>query len=66
MHVLIIGAAGMVGRKLVELGEHLVGRMPIVRSIYRGLKQVFEALFSKSASTFRTVALVESTKGGAK
>src|SRR6185295_15902590 len=34
-------------------------RVPIVRPIYRGLKQVFETLFSKSGSTFRTVGLVE-------
>jgi uncharacterized membrane protein len=51
--------ANLVGRTLVEFGERLLGRMPIVRPIYRGLKQVFETLFSKSGSTFRTVALVE-------
>jgi uncharacterized membrane protein len=51
--------ANFVGRKFVELGENLLGRMPVVRPIYRGLKQVFETLFSKSASTFRTVGLVE-------
>src|SRR5947209_15610563 len=51
--------ANFVGRKFVELGENLLGRMPVVRPVYRGLKQVFETLFSKSASTFRTVGLVE-------
>src|SRR5437660_12237929 len=51
--------ANFVGRKFVELGETLLGRMPVVRPVYRGLKQVFETLFSKSASTFRTVGLVE-------
>src|SRR5205814_10427518 len=50
--------ANLVGRKLVELGENLLGRMPVIRPVYRGLKQVFETLFSKSASTFRTVGLV--------
>ena len=33
--------------------------MPLVRSIYKGLKQVFETLFSESGSSFRKVALVE-------
>jgi uncharacterized membrane protein len=33
--------------------------MPVVRAIYRGLKQVFETLFSQSGSTFRKVGLVE-------
>jgi uncharacterized membrane protein len=51
--------ANLVGRKLVEAGETILGRMPIVRPLYRGLKQVFETLFSKSGSTFRTVALIE-------
>src|SRR5262245_24578520 len=51
--------ANLVGRKLVELGENLLGRMPVIRPVYRGLKQVFETLFSTSASTFRTVGLVE-------
>src|SRR5437660_2187553 len=51
--------ANLVGRKLVDFGERILGRMPIVRPLYRGLKQVFETLFAKSGSTFRTVALVE-------
>jgi uncharacterized membrane protein len=51
--------ANLVGRTLIEFGEMILGRMPIVRPIYRGLKQVFETLFSKSGSTFRTVGLVE-------
>ena len=51
--------ANLVGRTLVEMGERILERMPIVRPIYRGLKQVFETLFSKSGSTFRKVGLVE-------
>lgn len=51
--------ANLVGRTLVEAGEMILERMPIVRPLYRGLKQVFETLFAKSGSTFRTVALVE-------
>jgi uncharacterized membrane protein len=51
--------ANLVGRKLVEWGEMILERMPIVRPLYRGLKQVFETLFSKSGSTFRTVGLIE-------
>ncbi len=51
--------ANLVGRKMVEFSERILERMPVVRPLYRGLKQVFETLFSKSASTFRTVGLVE-------
>ena len=51
--------ANLIGRTLVDLGERLLGRMPVVRAIYRGLKQVFETLFSGKGSSFRRVGLVE-------
>ena len=51
--------ANLVGRSLVELGEGLLNRMPIVRPVYKTMKQIFETLFSKSGSSFRKVALVE-------
>src|SRR5690242_8670828 len=51
--------ANLVGRSLVELGEKLLHRMPVVRPIYKTMKQIFETLFSKGGSSFRTVALVE-------
>jgi uncharacterized membrane protein len=51
--------ANLVGRTLVEMSEMLLGRMPIVRAIYKSLKQVFETLFSKSGTSFRKVGLVE-------
>ena len=51
--------ANLVGRTLVELGEGLLNRMPIVRPVYKTMKQVFETLFSKTGSSFRKVALVE-------
>src|SRR5262249_61498028 len=51
--------ANLVGRKLVDYGERLLGRMPVVRAIYRSLKQVFETLFSGNGNSFRRVGLVE-------
>jgi uncharacterized membrane protein len=51
--------ANFVGRKLVAFGEQILNLTPIVRPIYRSLKQVFETLFSKSGSSFRRVGLVE-------
>jgi len=51
--------ANLIGRKLVGYGERLLGRMPVVRAIYRSLKQVFETLFSGQGSSFRRVGLVE-------
>jgi uncharacterized membrane protein len=51
--------ANLVGRKLVEFGENILNWMPVVRPIYKSLKQIFETLFSKTGSGFRRVALVE-------
>jgi uncharacterized membrane protein len=51
--------ANLIGRTLVDLGERLLSRIPAVRAIYRGLKQVFETLFSGNGSSFRRVGLVE-------
>jgi uncharacterized membrane protein len=51
--------ANFVGRKLVEIGENILNRMPVVRPIYKSLKQIFETLFSKGGSSFRRVGLVE-------
>jgi uncharacterized membrane protein len=52
-------AANLIGRTLVDIGETFVGRIPAVRAIYRGLKQVFETLFSGKGSSLRKVGLVE-------
>jgi uncharacterized membrane protein len=51
--------ANFVGRKLIEASENILSRIPMVRPIYRALKQIFETLFSKSGSSFRRVGLVE-------
>lgn len=51
--------ANLVGRTLIQLGDHLIDRMPIVRPIYKTVKQVFQMLFSKSGTSFRKVGLVE-------
>src|ERR1700681_776227 len=51
--------ANLVGRTLVEAGDNSPSRMPVVRPIYKSLKQIFETLFSNSGSSFRRVGLVE-------
>src|SRR5437660_1307275 len=51
--------ANLVGRKLIEAGEEILNRMPVVRPIYKSLKQIFATLFAKTGSSFRRVGLVE-------
>jgi uncharacterized membrane protein len=51
--------ANLVGRTLLNLGEVVLSRMPVVRSIYKGTKQVFETIFSANGTSFRKVGLVQ-------
>ncbi len=57
-------AKGLLGRWLLGRGEMLVARMPIVRSVYRGLKQIAEAVVDQSASSFDKVCLVQYPRNG--
>lgn len=57
----IIGAltANLFGRSLIQFGEHILDRTPVVRNLYRALKQIFETVISQSNNSFREVGLIE-------
>ncbi len=57
-------AANFFGQALLALTERIVERMPVVRSIYSALKQIFETVLSQSNNSFREVALVEYPRKG--
>jgi uncharacterized membrane protein len=57
-------ARNYVGNRLVIFGESALGRMPIVRGLYRGLKQIFETVISTRAKAFQTVGLIEYPRKG--
>jgi len=57
-------AAGLVGRTIMRTSERLLNRMPVVRSIYGLLKQIFETVFSDSSQSFREVVLIEYPRRG--
>ena len=61
-----IGAltAGFIGRFFVRSGERILAQMPIVRSIYAALKQVFETVFAAKSRAFREVVLIEYPRKG--
>ena len=56
--------AGFIGRSIVGYGEDLLSRMPFVRNLYSGLKQIFQTVFSEKESSFEQVALVEYPRKG--
>jgi uncharacterized membrane protein len=51
--------ANLVGRTMLEHSERLLDRMPVVRGLYKSVKQIFETVFSQSETSFRKVGLVE-------
>jgi len=57
-------AAGLLGRFVVRVGENLLNRMPIIRSVYGALKQIFETVLRSSSRSFREVALIEYPRRG--
>jgi uncharacterized membrane protein len=52
-------AANLAGRTLIRFGEAMLARMPVVCSIYKSAKQIFETVFSGSGATFRKVGMIE-------
>ena len=56
--------ANFLGRTLLGFGERFVDRMPVVRSIYGALKQIFETVLAQSSTSFREVVLVEYPRKG--
>ncbi len=56
--------ANIIGRSIVGFGERLLGRMPLVRGIYKTTKQIFETVLSNKSDMFRTVGLVEYPRKG--
>lgn len=64
--IFVIGVLtqSFLGGKLVQLGEMIVDRIPVVRSIYTGAKQVVTTIAKADTKAFRKVVLVEFPRKG--
>jgi uncharacterized membrane protein len=51
--------ANIIGQRLVRFGERALARIPVVNSIYNGVKQVSDTLFSPNGQAFRKALLVQ-------
>ncbi|XXQ69227.1 DUF502 domain-containing protein [Neisseriaceae bacterium B1] len=51
-------AANVLGRKIIEAWDSLLGRIPVVKSIYSSVKKVSESLLSDNSRSFKTPVLV--------
>ena len=56
--------AGIIGRYIIKLGERIIARLPIIRSVYGALKQIFESVLKTSSKSFRDVVLIEYPRKG--
>lgn len=64
--ITLIGAiaAGFFGRWLIRVGEGILNRMPVVRTIYGASKQILETVLTTQSNAFREVVLVEYPRTG--
>jgi uncharacterized membrane protein len=56
--------ANLLGRRLVAAWESLLSQIPLVRTLYKGIKQIMEAVLATDAKSFRKVLLVEYPRKG--
>jgi uncharacterized membrane protein len=59
--ITIIGFLGknLIGRSIVNFGESVLHRMPLVRTIYRSVKQILETVLKEQSTSFKKCGLVE-------
>ena len=59
--ITLIGAItpGLIGRNLLKLGEMILFRTPIIRTVYSSIKQIMETVMSTNSKSFKEVVLVE-------
>lgn len=56
--------ANFVGKRLVQLGESVVARLPLVSSVYSGVKQILQMMVSPNGQAFRQVVLISFPQPG--
>ena len=66
LFTVIVGwiAKGLIGRSLIGFAERFVQRMPVVRSIYSGVKQIAETIFAQKDRSFEKACLIQYPRKG--
>lgn len=59
--ILFVGmlTTNFLGRFFVKIGERILDRLPVVRSLYGATKQIFETVFASQSDAFREVVMIE-------
>src|SRR5688572_27583928 len=69
MTLIVVFATGLIatnilGQRLLRIGHRVLGRIPVVKSIYNSVKQVSDTLFSSGGHAFRKALLVQYPREG--
>lgn len=64
--IMLLGflTANLVGRSLVQFGEKILSRLPMISTLYKAIKQLFETVVTQSAQSFRQVGLIQYPRPG--
>ena len=59
--ITIVGFLGknLIGRSMVQFAESILNRMPLVRSVYKSIKQIFETVLKEQSTSFKKCGLIE-------
>lgn len=66
MAFIIIGwfATNFLGRLVIRISEYIVDRMPVIRTLYGAIKQIFETIMASKSQAFREVVMLEYPRKG--
>lgn len=57
-------ARNFLGRIIISMSEYALDKMPIIRTIYSAIKQVFETIMASQSAAFRDVVMLEYPRKG--
>lgn len=57
-------ATNFLGRIVIRVSEYIVDRMPVIRTLYSAIKQIFETIMASQSSAFRDVVMLEYPRRG--
>lgn len=57
-------AKNFLGRLILRLSEYVVHRVPVIRSVYAAVKQIFETVMTTQSQAFREVVMFEFPRQG--
>ena len=63
---IIVGwfATNFLGKLVISMSEYIVDRVPVIRTIYAAIKQIFETIMASQSQAFREVVMLEYPRKG--